>query len=110
MTPRYRRLVRSIDPKIDLDSQEALTAAMLLCSARNGPNLRKVLNATGISQREGTRIAERLRKNRIWWFGKLRHGGWTEDGGQIAFWLDVMCGAGKMNRAPATPDGGSEHG
>lgn len=104
MTPRYRRWVRSMDPKIDIDSQEALAAAMLLCSGKNGPNLKKVLNATGVPVREGTRIAERLRKNRIWWRGKLNHGGWGDkETGGIAFWMDVLCGTGMMARSPSNP-------
>jgi len=106
MTPRYRRLVNSLSPGIDLDSQEAIAAAMLLSAAKNGANLRKVLNATGVSAGVGTRIYERLRANRIWWRGTLRHSGWGDkETGEIAFWMDVCVGAGLMKRAPTQTSG-----
>ena len=108
MTPRYRRWVKSIDKKIDPESIEAQTAAMLLCSAKqvsrgHKVDVKKILAATGVPSNPGLGIAENLRKNRIWWFGKLRHSGWGDkETGEIAFCMDVLCGAGLMKRATPT--------
>ena len=102
MKPYYVKAIKAIDKHADVAGPSGYAAAMLLCSAKHGLKIGipAIIHRTGVPSRQGQRIAERLRANRIWWRGKVYHGGWTDPkSGGIAFWMDALVGAGLMKRA-----------
>src|SRR6185437_11437091 len=94
-----------MDKNAEIDGPSGYAAAMLICSAKRALRGMKIdvaaiIRRTGVPSAHGLRIAERLRKSRIWWRGALHHSGWHDpQTGGIAFWMDVAVGTGLMQRA-----------
>jgi hypothetical protein len=92
--------VRRMDPKLDENDDGFKTAVILLSSAIKGTNADDLASFTGYSRDFVRSRAGNFRKNGIWENGKVR-ADWSGKDGGCAFWLDVCCGDGLMERCPA---------
>lgn len=96
--------LKEVDPDLVEDNETGKAAKVLFAAALVGADIKRVAKSSGLSRRDVSRIVERLRKNGIWKNGRIYHSGWfddtSEDGaGNVAFFLDVMCGAGLIERS-----------
>ncbi len=101
-----KETVKDSDPLIEEDSEEFRAGVILLSSVFVGPTIGAVKEFTRYNKYFISRIYRNLRESRIWG-GPPRGKGdrWVdseeweaEDGGNIAFWLHVLCGLGEVKR------------
>jgi hypothetical protein len=76
------------------------TALFMLGALYVGHDLGKLEKLTGVEREFIEPRADRLRRARIWVKDDKTACEWFEDGGGVAFWIDVAVAEGLMNRAP----------
>ncbi len=104
-----KQAVIDTDPLLEADDPAFAVAVILLSATFIGPIKYKLQHFTGYSQRFVNRVWHNFRRNGIF-VGAARgsatrnlrtvaHSGWDdEETGAIAFWLDVLCGQGLIER------------
>lgn len=95
----YEAMVGGLDPALDHDDEGFRVAVVLLVSADVGPDVPAIAEVTGYHLEWLTLIASRLTAAGIWADGKVCVEWFDEDSGGIAFWCDVACAQGFMERA-----------
>ena len=101
-----KQAVRESDDFDDEDSKEFKAAVILLSSAFVDPTIKSIHAFTRYPKHFVSRIYHNLRRNGIWGGGSrgksqrwINADPWMdEEGGNIAFWLDVLCGLGQIER------------
>ena len=95
---RVRAEVKRMDPNVDENSSEFRSAVILLSALVVGPRVREVATFTGYKYRDVAERFRRLRASGVVRQGQLSIQWFDEDGGGIAFWLDVLVAEGMMAR------------
>lgn len=96
-----KKIVRELDPKLPATDDAYKVATILLSSALNKQKTSAdIVRFTGLPAEFVTATMLNLRKNGLGWKrGKFVHGGWLENGGGMAFWLDVGVGLGWFEKS-----------
>lgn len=100
---KIRKAIRGLDSDLDEDDAAYKAAVMLLlpvlCDVRQ--NIKEIARLTGYGRKFVGQVSKNLRKNGIWRRSGTYHSGWDDDDnrkGGVAFWVDVCCGLGFMER------------
>ena len=95
-----RATVGALDAGIDPHCEEFEAAVVLLSSTRVGPSAVRVAEFSGIPLTRVRGYAREYRKSGIWSGHKIVPSDWhDEETGGTAFWMDVACGMGLLQRA-----------
>jgi hypothetical protein len=93
-----KQFIKTLDPGLPEDDDAFKTATLLLAALIVGADEEKLADFTGLDPDFIAPRAERLRQNGVWQ-GEQTHCDWdNEEGGAIAFWLDVNVAEGYMGR------------
>lgn len=98
-----KREIRRMDPQLKDENDETFKAAVVLMSATqtSGNSIRALQKFTGYTRPFVARIVAGAQKNGIFrGDGKIACEWFDKDGG-IAFWMDVCCVLGLMERTRA---------
>lgn len=90
--------VKRLDPLIEEDSDSFKVAVILLSSIVTGPGIAQAIQFTGYDFDFVVQVSERLRQNKIWFQDKICCDWFDKEHGVIAFWCDVLCGVGQVQR------------
>lgn len=93
-----KRMVSGLDAKLQPEEEAFKAAVVLLSALEVGADAEKLHRFTGYPLPFIRRLEERLRENGVW-RGEKTCAAWDrEDGGVIAFWLDVLVALGHARR------------
>ena len=101
-----KQAIRESDEHQEEDNEEFMAAVILLSSAFVEPTIKAIHGFTKYPKHFVSRVYHNLRRNEIWGGGSRgRAQRWIDDepwmdeeGGNIAFWLDALCGLGQIER------------
>lgn len=97
-----KREVRQMDPALRPGDDEYRTAILLLAGLQLGTkNLGALATFTQLPVQYVRVRAKRLRAAGVWTEDGLTACQWFDEGGGIAFWMDVCVAEGLMARVPA---------
>lgn len=95
---RVRDQVKQMDPSLTETDSAFESAVILLSALVVGPAVRRVAQFTGYPQRRVSERFARLKAGGVIRGGKMVIEWFDEEGGGIAFWLDVLVAEGQMQR------------
>jgi hypothetical protein len=94
------RIVREIDPGVEVGSDSFKTAALLVSSLVVGQQVRELVRFTGQPREWVAERVDRWKAAGIFRRGKFACE-WFEEGGAAMFWCDVLVGQGVLERQAA---------
>lgn len=98
---KIMRIVRSMDKKIDVTSEEFWIACILLDAALLGANSKLIAKDLELPLKFVESYETRLRESKTW-VGSKTHCEWLDkENGGIAFWCDVLVAQGLIQKAKA---------
>lgn len=92
--------VRRMDKDLTETESAFRTAVIMLAALSVGQNINKLAAFTKLPKEFVRERAAALRANGIWQNGKT-NAEWFEENGGIAFWMDVACAEGLLQRTKA---------
>lgn len=89
-------LVRELDQALGDEDDYFKSAVLLLAALSVGQDVERLADFTGFPLEFIEPRAWRLKKNGIWKDGQTRANWFDEDGGGVAFWMDVALAEGLL--------------
>lgn len=96
---KIKKVIKELDDKIKETDEGFKCAVVLLALTEKPQRIKDIAEFTQIERPLVARFMKNFRANKIIRNGKIRHSGWFDkESGGIAFWIDVSCGLGFLQR------------
>jgi len=96
---KVKQIIREMDENLS-ESDESFSGALVLISIIEvGHRIKDIVNFSSLDRKFVADFIRNLRANKFFtWNNKICHSGWFDEGGGVAFWMDVSIGLGYIQR------------